>query len=154
MFEDHQVQDLAMETHQRSGNSSAEVSMGDPEVVAQRTRRRRTVSYKLKVLETVASLRSQGNGAVGAFLRKEGLYYSSVRRWEQLQTEGKLTANSRGSKQKSREELLAEIKQLRRKNEQLQKRLEKTELIVELQKKLSSIIQAETDEASEKPNEP
>jgi len=62
-------------------------------------------------------------GRLGAYLRKEGLYYSSVRLWERLQAQGKLTSSRRGSKQKSREELLGEIKRLRRHNEQLEKRL-------------------------------
>jgi hypothetical protein len=108
------------------------------------------VAYKLKVLETVAALRARGHGAVGAYLRKEGLYYSSVRTWERLQAQGQLTSKGRGSKERSREELLAENKRLRRKQEQLEKKLKKTELIVELQKKLSEVIQhasqAENDE--------
>ena len=118
------------------------------EVVAAPSRRRHTLAYKLKVLETVAGLRSQGGGAIGAYLRKEGLYYSSVRKWGQLEAEGKLTSNSRGTKQKSREELLAEIKRLRRQNEQLENRLKKTELIVELQKKLSEVLQTDAEETN------
>jgi transposase len=111
------------------------------EVEARAKRRRHTLAYKLKVLETVAGLRSQGNGAIGAYLRREGLYYSSVRKWEQLHSEGKLTSSGRGAKQKSRENLLAENKRLRRQNEQLENRLKKTELIVELQKKLAQALQ-------------
>lgn len=119
------------------------------EVVARPGRRRHTLTYKLKVLETVSALRSQGNGAIGAYLRREGLYYSSVRKWEQLQAQGKLTSSRRGTKQKSREELLSENKRLRRQNEQLEKRLKKTELIVELQKKLSQALGLETEETKE-----
>jgi transposase-like protein len=119
------------------------------EVVARRKHRRHTLSYKLKVLETVSALRTQGNGAIGAYLRKEGLYYSSVQKWERLHEEGKLTSNGRGRSEKSREELLSEVKRLRRQNEQLENRLKKTELIVELQKKLSQILTVVTDESSE-----
>jgi len=57
---------------------------GTTEVVARPVRRRHTVAYKLKVLETVAALRAEGNGAVGAYLRREGLYYSSVQFWHWL----------------------------------------------------------------------
>ena len=110
------------------------------EVVA-RPRRRHTLSYKLKVLETVAELRTQGSGAIGAYLRSEGLYYSTIRAWQRQQAEGKLTSGDGSSKKTSREELLAENKRLRRQNEQLEKRLQKTELIVELQKKLSQVLQ-------------
>ena len=139
-------------------NLSKEASMegthhdGATEVVARPVRRRHTVAYKLKVLETVAALRAEGNGAIGAYLRKEGLYYSSVQLWQRQQAQGKLTSSRRGSKQKSREELLSENKRLGRQNEQLEKRLKKTELIVELQKKLSQILQ--NDPSTESPDEP
>ena len=112
----------------------------DPEVVARPRRHNLTVSYKLKVLETVAALREQGQGAIGAYLRKEGLYYSSISSWERLRDQGLLTSTQKGPKEKNRDALLVEIKQLRRKLDQSQKRLAKTELIIDLQKKLSAIM--------------
>lgn len=112
----------------------------DPEVIARPHRRNLTVRYKLKVLETVAALREQGQGAIGAYLRKEGLYYSSISSWERLRNQGLLTSTQKGPKEKNRDSLLVEIKQLRRKLDQSQKRLAKTELIIELQKKLSAIM--------------
>ena len=77
---------------------------------------------------------------MGAYLRKEGLYYSSIRSWERLRDQGLLTSTSKGPKENNRDALLAENKQLRRKLDQAQKRLAKTELIIELQKKLSAIM--------------
>ena len=106
----------------------------DPEVIVRPHRRNLTVRYKLKVLETVAVLREQGQGAVGAYLRKEGLYFSSIRYWERLRDQGLLTSTQRGPKEKNHDAILAENKQLRRKLDQSQKRLAKTELIIELQK--------------------
>ena len=119
--------------------------------VVGRPRRRHTLAYKLKVLETVAELRNQGKGAIGAYLRSEGLYYSTIRAWQRQQDEGKLTSGDRSFKKTSREELLAENKRLRRQNEQLEKRLQRTELIVELQKKLSQVLQI--DETPREPDE-
>ena len=119
---------------------AVESTKPDPEVVARPHRRNLTVSYKLKVLETVAELREQGKGKVGAYLRKEGLYYSSICSWERLRDQGLLTSASKGLKENNRDELIAENKQLRRKLDQAQKRLAKTELIIELQKKLSAIM--------------
>ena len=112
----------------------------DPEVVARPHRRNLTVAYKLKVLETVAALREQGQEKVGAYLRKEGLYYSSICSWKRLRDQGLLTSTIKGKKGNNRDALLAENKQLRRQLEQTKKRLAKTELIIELQKKLSSIM--------------
>lgn len=137
-----QTQSIGTEGGRRpTGVPIAAGSASSPEVVVRPKRRRHTLTYKLKVLETVAVLRTEGHGPVGAYLRKEGLYYSSVRTWERQQSQGRLTANRRGSKVKNREALLADNKRLRRKQEQLEKRLKKTELIVELQKKLSEIME-------------
>jgi transposase len=120
------------------------------EVVARPTRRRHTTAYKIKVLDTVASLRHEGHGAIGSYLRKEGLYYSSVANWERLQKQGLLTAKQRGPREKSRDALAAEVKKLRRKLEQTEKRLAKTEMIVDLQKKLSKFMEAVTPENFER----
>ena len=120
----------------------------DTEVIPSATRRYLTVAYKLKVLETVAELKKQGQGAVGAYLRKEGLYSSSIRSWEKLLDEGLLTSTKKGPREKNHEALLAENKQLRRELEKTQKRLAKTELIVELQKKLSSILDLEAPKST------
>ena len=119
------------------------------EVEVRHTRRRHTIAYKIRVLETVAALRTDGGGAIGAYLRKEGLYYSTVRKWAQSYEQGHLTSTRSGPKEKSRETLQAEIHQLRRKVEQAERKLKKTELIVELQKKLSLVLGMETgDERS------
>ena len=107
----------------------------DPEVIAQLTRRRLTSAYKLKVLKQVDNLREAGNGAIGAYLRKEGIYYSMVHNWSKLREQGLLNDNrSTRVKEESHEDIIAENKQLRRKLEQIEKRLHKTELLVELQK--------------------
>ena len=122
----------------------------DPEVVARPHRRNLTVAYKLKVLETVTVLREKGQGTVGAYLRKEGLYYSSIRSWERLRDKGLLTSTQKGPKEKNRDALLVEIKQLRRKLDQSQKRLAETELIIDLQKKLSAIMDIDDQSSTER----
>lgn len=118
----------------------------DPQVTPSR-RRRLSLSYKIKVIEAVARLRDEGNTrAIGSYLRKEGLYYSSVTKWERLYHNGKLTTSRTGPKEKSRQELHDEIKRLRRKLDQTEKRLEKTHILIDLQKKLSSILEMGTEE--------
>jgi hypothetical protein len=123
----------------------------DTEVIARMTRRRLTSSYKLKVLKQVENLREAGNGAIGAYLRKEGLYYSMVHNWSKQRDQGLLTGHSRSNMhEKNRDEIIAENKQLRRKLEQAEKRLHKTELLVELQKKLSAFMEMDVQNAAEK----
>lgn len=124
-----------------TGVPAAASAAADPEVVARPVRRRLSVAYKLKVLDAVCGLRERGTGAVGAYLRREGLYYSAVKKWERQRSAGQLTGQSRGRHEKSREGLLAENKQLRRRIESLENRLAKTELVVDLQKKLSTLVE-------------
>jgi transposase len=126
------------------GSPAGKTVKPDPEVSPRVRRRYLTVAYKLKVLDTVAALREEGQGKIGAYLRKEGLYYSSIRLWETLRNQGRLATSSKGPREKNHDALLTENKQLRRKLEQTEKRLAKTEMIVELQKKLSAILDIET----------
>jgi transposase-like protein len=122
----------------------------DVEVLAQPPRRRLTVGYKIRVIETLAELKANGSGSVGSYLRKEGLYHSSVRKWMQQYERGQLTATKSGSKTKRTTELQAEILRLRRQLERTEKKLKKTELIVEIQKKLSLILGIDLPEIDEK----
>lgn len=119
----------------------------DPHVPVHTTRRRLTTSYKLKVLQKVSELKTAGNGPVGAYLRKEGLYYSSVNHWQKQLDAGTLgiMKKHRRKGEKSREALVAENKKNRRKIEQLKKKLHKTELLVELQKKISQMMEMENE---------
>jgi len=118
----------------------------DTEVSTSPHRRRSTAAYKLRVLAHLDALREKGNGSMGAYLRSEGLYYSAVQKWYRQRESGTLETVSRGSRSKAREVLLRENKALRRQNESLKKRLHKTELIVELQKKISEMMNLDAPE--------
>jgi hypothetical protein len=101
------------------------------------------------VLQNVSRFKEQGSGALGAYLRQEGLYYSSVTRWQkQLETGVLGTKTKRGKQEKCRQALLKENKALRRKMERLEQKLEKTELIVELQKKISQLMDTDSGTSS------
>jgi hypothetical protein len=58
------------------------VDRPNPEVTDHSKRRRYTEGYKRKVVEEVSALRSSGNGQIGSYLRKEGIYYSMVMKWD------------------------------------------------------------------------
>lgn len=109
------------------------------EVSAHTKRRRLSTAYKIHIVETVSALRSDGSNSIGGYLRTEGLYYSTVRRWTQQFERGELTTRQNEGKAKVRG-LQAENQRLRRKLEQAEKKLKKTEMIVEIQKKLSAIL--------------
>ena len=120
-----------------------------PEVSAPGKRRRLSTAYKIRMVETVSALRADGSSSIGAYLRKEGLYYSTVRRWAQQFDRGELTTRHNEGKTKVRG-LQAENQRLRRKLEQAEKKLKKTEMIVELQKKLSAILSLDQSTDNEK----
>lgn len=131
---------VASEGGRRPSERATGETPPDPEVLPRPNRRNHTTAYKIKVVETMQALREEGHGAIGAFLRKEGLYHTMVKNWTQQVNDGTLLKTNRGPKQQSRECLVEENKQLRRKLDMIEQRLAKTEMIVELQKKLSSIL--------------
>jgi len=102
-------------------------------------RRKLTAAYKIHIIETVAALKVEGHGSIGAFLRKEGLYYAAVQTWTRQYESGDLTRRQNESKAKTKA-LQAENQRLRRKLEQSERKLKKMEAIVEIQKKLSAIL--------------
>jgi len=126
-----------------TGGTPGTPAKPDPEVAPRPKRRYLTVAYKLKVLDTVAALREQGSGEIGAYLRQEGLYYSSISSWQKLRDQGLLRPSRNGGRKKDSDALVKENKQLRRKLARLEEKLAKTEMIVDLQKKLSAILDME-----------
>lgn len=122
----------------------------DPQVSSKPRRRTFSDTYKLSILEQ-ADL-CQGSGEVGALLRREGLYSSHLSTWRQLRRDGTLQAlknKKRGPKMTQTPAQRQELEQLRRRNAKLERELEKAHTIIDVQKKLSSILAAiPDDEAS------
>lgn len=116
----------------------ANATITDPQVRVIRKRRRLSKEFKRGVVSKVISLRAKGFGAVGSYLRSIGVYYSSVKNWERQISTGTLE-KKRGTKGQSREGLQKEIKRIRRQLESTQQKLQQSELIIELQKKISDI---------------
>lgn len=111
------------------------------EVQAKPQRRRFTAEYKLKVLEEAD--RCTDSGQIGALLRREGLYSSHLSAWRRQRERGTLVGLSpkkRGAKSK-KNPLEKENQALKRQVEQLEKRLKKTEIINDFQKKLFEILE-------------
>ena len=103
------------------------------EVVAKAKRRQYSAEYKLRILREVEECK--GAGEVGALLRKEGLYSSLVSKWREQRERGSLTGLS-GHRRGPKVDLQAkELERLQRENQRLQEKLERAELIIEVQKK-------------------
>jgi transposase len=117
----------------------------DPEVVPTAKRRKFTAEYKLRILDEADGCTEPGQ--IGALLRREGLYSSHLTTWRRQRERGifeALAPKKRGRKNK--DELEKELSNLQRENEQLQKRLEQAEAIIDVQKKLSRLLGLATEE--------
>lgn len=107
----------------------------DPEVKPKKaTRRRFSAQYKLRILaQTDAML----PGELGAFLRREGIYSSSLSSWRKQRESGQLVGlepKKRGVKAKTPE--AKRLAELEADNARLQRRLDQAELVIGVQKKL------------------
>ena len=119
-----------------NGRQPAEVP--DPEVVAQAKRRRFTVEYKLRVLEEVEQC--QEAGAIGALLRREGLYSSHLTNWRRQRAADQLQGLRPKKRGRKPDPQAAELARLQRENERLKARLGQAETIIEVQKKLYRLL--------------
>jgi transposase-like protein len=125
----------------KAGADSGAASRPDPEVVAQAKRRTYTAEYKQRILEEAAAAATT-RGAVGALLRREGLYSSLLATWRRERANGireALTPQRRGPKSK-RNPLEEENQKLRRHVGQLTEKLRKAEIIIDVQKKVGALL--------------
>ena len=114
------------------------------EVLAKPQRRKFTVGYKLRILREADRCREPGE--LGALLRREGLYWSSVARWRQARGRGELSgagARRRGPGARSVDARDKQIRKLELENKRLKARLERAEGLIEVQKKVSELLGVE-----------
>jgi transposase len=118
--------------------------------------RRRTFSVQTKLRVLAETDRATDVGGVGAILRREGLYSSSLADWRRQRDSGALGALApakRGPKPAARNPLAAELAQAKRENARLGRRLEQAEAIIEIQKKVAALlgIPLATPDSDDKP---
>jgi hypothetical protein len=119
-----------------------ETDLPDPEVPAKAIRRRFSAGYKKNILEKAKACKGKP-GAIGALLRREGLYSSHLTSWKKQREKGEmegLSPKKRGKKAKSINPLSGKVKTLEGEIRRLQGRLEKAETIIAFQKKLSEML--------------
>lgn len=136
----------------RNGSTSTEIPATSP---PQKPRRRRfTASEKLRIVRDADALPA---GAVGAFLRREGIYSSQLYAWRKQRDEGALDpgAQREHTRQKSQSQALEKrVSELERENRKLKRKLERAELIGDIQKKFAGLLgidlaSHETNESAE-----
>jgi transposase-like protein len=118
------------------------------EVPENATRRRFTAEYKQRIVDQYERL---PHGERGALLRREGLYSSHIDAWRKLRDQGARSALSRKRGRKPKPEL-AEAKEnarLRRQVAQLERKLKRAHVIIEVQKKVAQALKELEDESAE-----
>ena len=121
--------------------SAATSSIPNPEVSAKTLRRRFTTQYKLSIIQQADAC--QSTGEIGALLRREGLYSSSLSTWRRLHQTGalgSLSAKQRGPKAHPAAMEKREISRLEKRVAKLEHELQKAHTIIDVQKKLSLIL--------------
>ena len=110
----------------------------DPEVRAYRPPRRYTAAYKQRILEEYERLDREGKGAL---LRRERLYTSLISEWRKQRDRGALAALSRPRGRPPADPVERETARLRAENERLAAELAKARQVIEVQGKLSALLE-------------
>lgn len=113
----------------------------DVQVAAKPRRRTYTAEYKRRILKEADACATPG--AVGALLRREGLYSSHLAVWRRARRRGELAAlapKRRGRKPTPVDPRDRKIAELERQLAQMTGRAERAEALVELQKKLAALL--------------
>ena len=118
----------------------------DPEVPERaRGPRRYSARYKARILEEYEQLNKAGKGAL---LRREGLYTSLISEWRKQRDRGALEALAKPAGRQPADPRDREVARLRRENERLAGELDKAKKVIEVQGKLSALLeQLATDSA-------
>jgi transposase len=118
----------------------------DPEV-PERAKRPRSYSARYKA-ETLAEYETLDREGKGALLRREGLYTSLLSEWRKQRDRGALQALGKPSGRPPVDPVERENARLRRRVEQLEGELGKARKVIEVQGKLSALLeQLATDSA-------
>src|ERR1700680_5248976 len=112
-----------------------------PELSPRARRRTFTARDKLRIL--AATDQAAGTGDIGAILRREGVYSSTLCDWRRQRDAGAfgaLTPVKRGPKTAEPNPLAAENASLRENNDHLARCLARAEAIIAVQKKLADLL--------------
>ena len=122
------------------------------EVVAKASRRRFTAEYKRQILREADACTEPG--AIGALLRREGLYSSHLTTWRAQRERGELaglTPKKRGPAPKPQNPLAGKVAALERALSREKARADRAEALVDLPKKVAALLETPLPRNGEKP---
>lgn len=132
--------------------TAAEHPSADPEaalsteVVAVAKRRKFTTAYMQRIVREADACTAPG--AIGALLRREGLYSSHLSKWRLLvaASDAAIPNTKRGPKPDAAKAVDRRVANLELTNEKLTKQLDRAKLIIAAQKKLCNLLGLPTEE--------
>jgi transposase len=110
----------------------------DPEVPAKVQRRQFTAEYRRRILKEADACKK--HGALGALLRREGLYSSHLVNWRRQREQGELLAGRARKRGPTPKPVDPRVRHLEVENRRLQRKLARAETIITLQKKVAEIL--------------
>jgi len=113
----------------------------DPEVSDRPKRRRFSARDKVRILALLDGCSQPGE--IGAVLRREGVYSSTITRWRRQRDAGAfqgLSPAKRGPKMTPPNPLAKDVARLEREKANLEQRLLQAETIIDVQKKISQLL--------------
>jgi transposase len=110
----------------------------EAEVPERASRRTYTAQYKLRIL---AEYERRDRDGKGALLRREGLYSSLISEWRKQRDQGALQALASTPGRPPNDTRAQEVARLRRENARLQADLAKAHKVIEVQGKLSALLE-------------
>jgi transposase len=121
-------------------NPSPPPASPDPEIRPKAVRTQWSARDRLRILEAADACPP---GELGALLRREGIYSSHLSRWRRQRAQAELAAlepKRRAEPSPETRAQAAELARLQRENQRLQAKLAQAEVIIDVQKKLATLL--------------
>ena len=122
----------------------------DPQVPARARRRTYTAGYKQAIL---AEHDGADKNTKGAILRREGLYTSLITTWRSQRQRGGIDALGRSPGAPKASPDARELARLRKENARLRADLDRSKAVIEVQGKLSALLETLAPDSSKNPSE-
>jgi transposase len=123
----------------------------DPEVPAKARTRTWSAAHKARILAEYESLDKAGKGAL---LRREGIYSSLISAWRLQRDQGALHALAKPAGRPQSDPVDRENTRLRKDNERLRVELDRARRVIEVQGKLSALLEQLATDSQSSGSEP
>ena len=141
------LEDALEGARRATGDASSSAAPADPEVVAIAQRRRFSPSNRRRIL--AAADRCTEPGEIGALLRREGIYSSQLATWRKQRVANGGDERRRGRKPDAALAEAHRTAKFTREIERLRRQLAQARLIIDVQKKVSSLLALHTADDSD-----